>query len=110
MDFFPLWNSLVVTILLWPFFAISIAVLLWPFFAILIAVWAYKWNRSIIGYALLAFVLSPLIAGIVLLIVGEYGTPCPHCGGKTVKGATVCKNCGRDTEPESLSSNYPHRF
>lgn len=67
----------------------------WILFTALIAFWAHKWNRSALGYGLAAFFLSSLLTAIVLLIVGRGGPPCPHCGGKTVVGASVCKNCGR---------------
>jgi hypothetical protein len=53
----------------------------------------------------LGAVLSLLVGPIGWLVVAmlpsaqEAGPLCPHCGGVTVSGAAVCKNCGRDLPP-----------
>lgn len=44
--------------------------LVWLFLALLIGVWAQRGGRNLIGWALLAVVLSPLLAGLVLLVIG----------------------------------------
>lgn len=37
----------------------------------LVGVWAHNWGRNGWGWALLAFLISPLISGIILLFVGR---------------------------------------
>ncbi len=37
----------------------------------LIGVWANNLNRNVFGYVIFAFLLSPLVAGITLAIVGR---------------------------------------
>ena len=49
------------------------------------------------GSSILGGVL--LLAGIVFFIWGFIAArppKCPYCKGKIEKGATVCKNCGRE--------------
>ena len=76
-------------------FAVGFA-LTWLVFAGLVAWWAAVWGRSWPLFLLLAFLLSPLIAGIVLLILGRKGEAqapvfdAPDGGGKM----TVCPHCG----------------
>jgi len=43
-------------------------------FVVLIGVWANNLKRNVFGYIVLAFLLSPLVAGITLAIVGKKGT------------------------------------
>lgn len=43
----------------------------WVVFLCLVGFWANEWNRSVPGFVLLALFLSPLVAGIVLLIKGR---------------------------------------
>jgi len=78
--------------------------LFWIAFAVAIAFWAGKWNRNAFLWCLLAIFISPILAAIFLAIAGRNGETCPHCGGFTVPGAAVCKNCGRDIaiEPPSV--------
>jgi Na+/pantothenate symporter len=40
-------------------------------FSVLIAVWASSWGRNGFGWFLLAAFISPLIAGVILLIAGK---------------------------------------
>tara|TARA_R110001583_G_scaffold179730_3_gene336636 strand:+ start:338 stop:574 length:237 start_codon:yes stop_codon:yes gene_type:complete len=67
-------------------------------FVVLIGFWASKWNRSIIAFALLALILSPVIAVIALLFLGNNNPQCPSCRGYVDPSARKCKNCG-DTLP-----------
>lgn len=46
-------------------------VFFWFVFMAVVGWWASEWNRSIIGFMLLAFFLSPIIAGIALLVKGK---------------------------------------
>lgn len=43
-------------------------------FVIVVAVWAGNWGRSGFGYFLLSIILSPILAGIILLISGRRNT------------------------------------
>lgn len=67
----------------------------WLVLAVLVGVLASRKGRSFVGWMLLAILVSPLIAGIVLLVTG-YSRRCPLCGGGIPEGVTVCQHCGRD--------------
>jgi hypothetical protein len=43
----------------------------WFVFMALIGWWADQWKRSIVVHVLLAFLFSPIVAGIVLLVRGR---------------------------------------
>ena len=43
----------------------------WLLFGFLIGAWASAWGRSFAGWMAMALLLSPLIAGVVLLICGR---------------------------------------
>ena len=47
------------------------AVMFFAVFVALVGWWANEWKRSVLGFVVLALVLSPLVAGIVLLIKGR---------------------------------------
>ena len=75
--------------------------------SILCAILASKRNRSGFGYLILALLISPLLCGLLLLILGQNtdGQPsdtptpdthikCPDCAELILKEAKVCKHCG----------------
>ena len=41
------------------------------FFAVLIGIWANNWGRSGLGWGFGALLFSPLLAALVLLVVGK---------------------------------------
>lgn len=74
-------------------------------FAIAIGYWAKGYNRNGALWGVLAFFISPLIAGIFLLAagpdeggarMGEVLKVCPKCFGKNRAHALVCLQCGRE--------------
>ena len=91
--------------------------LLWFGFAVAVGFLAAKWERSGFGWFLLACVLSPLLAGIFLLIAGnaksnaprdEVGNlitadthvHCPDCRELVRRDARKCKHCGAALIPQ----------
>ncbi len=52
-------------------FAIIVGIFIWIFLVIISGIGAYKRNRSVIGYIIMALLLSPLTAGFVLLMLGD---------------------------------------
>ena len=46
-------------------------ILLYIFLVVLIGAWARSYNRSFIMWALIALIISPIIAAIILLCLGE---------------------------------------
>ena len=70
-------------------------VFFWIVFTILVGVLASTKDRSFLGWAFLAAIISPILAGIILLIVGS-ARRCPYCRGGIPSDAIVCKHCGRD--------------
>lgn len=71
-------------------------------FVALIGFWASKWNRSILIFVLVAFVSSPVVAGVILLFMGNNNPQCLACKSYVDPTATKCKHCG-----ETLSDEYP---
>lgn len=43
----------------------------WFVFMVLVGWWANEWKRSVPGFLVLAFLLSPIVAGIVLMVRGR---------------------------------------
>tara|TARA_R110001583_G_scaffold158496_1_gene310422 strand:+ start:1466 stop:1720 length:255 start_codon:yes stop_codon:yes gene_type:complete len=64
------------------------------FFVALIGFWASKWNRSVMVLVLVAFIFSPVVAGIILLFMGNNNPQCPACKGYVDPTATKCRHCG----------------
>lgn len=90
---------------------------LWFGLAVAVGVLAAKWGRSGFGWFLLACFISPLLAGIFLLIAGnakarvlsdEAGRPitpdthvhCPDCRELVRKDARKCKHCQSALVPQ----------
>jgi hypothetical protein len=83
---------------------------LWFVFAVAVGIIAASLRRSGLGWFLLAVIISPLIAGIVLLIAGRAGEPapspsthvkCPDCRELVLNEARVCKHCGCRLVPQA---------
>ncbi|MBL4898990.1 MAG: zinc ribbon domain-containing protein [Colwellia sp.] len=74
---------------------------LWLFFTILIGVWANKWNHSWILWVIVSLIVSPLIAGLVLLLIGTDHPKCPSCKEVVKAGSRICKHCGQKFKEKS---------
>ncbi|QOL24967.1 zinc ribbon domain-containing protein [Thalassotalea sp. LPB0316] len=70
-------------------------VLLWVLFTLLIIVWAKRWNHSVILWGITSLIISPLITGVILLIVGSAHPKCPSCKEVVKSGSRICKHCGQ---------------
>lgn len=88
--------------------------LVWIGLAMAVGIWASKKGRSNFGWFLLAVMVSPLLAGIFLLLVGDrwtysvqfdntrYNTKqCPRCAEDIKRAAQVCRFCGHEFMPEA---------
>lgn len=64
-------------------------------FSFLVGIGAIFKSRSVIMWAGLSLLISPLVAGIILLVIsdGDYAI-CPKCKEKVKSDATICKHCG----------------
>ena len=71
-------------------------ILLWIILPFVIAAWAEKKNRSFASWFWFAFLCSPFIAAICLLVSGDGGKRCPKCAESVKPEAVVCKHCGLD--------------
>lgn len=85
-------------------------IILWIVFAIVVGVAANARGRNPLGWVLLACIISPLLAGILLALMParNVGGPswmerregkartCPFCAEYIQPRAVVCKHCGRD--------------
>ena len=77
----------------------------WVIVSLIVAVVANGKGRSGVGFFFLSLITSPIIALIILLVVGEGPGPlaanssarkCPYCAELVKKEAIVCKHCGKD--------------
>ena len=71
-------------------------VMVWIVGAMVIGALASNRERSGIGWFLLSLVISPLLAGVGLLIAGSGGQQvrCPACRELVRADAVKCKHCG----------------
>jgi hypothetical protein len=83
---------------------------LWFVLAVVVGIVAAALGRSGPGWFLLAVIISPLLAGIVLLLVGRAGVEppspsthvkCPDCRELVLNEARVCKHCGCRLVPQA---------
>ena len=77
--------------------------LFWFIISIIVGVWAGNQGRSGFGYFLLSIILSPIIAGLILLLSGskDGGTDkkkCPQCAEYVQEEAQICKHCRYEFE------------
>lgn len=103
-------------------------VFLWLGLAIIIGVAADRRGRSGFGWFFLAVVLSPLLAGLLLLAMGKPQASsnavvyvphaaaethtrrvktCPDCAEEVLADARICKHCRHDFRPDT--SPLSHR-
>lgn len=81
--------------------------------SVLCAALASSRGRSGFGYFILALLVSPLLCGLLLLIIGKNASSedsdgpspdthvkCPDCRELILKDARVCKHCGCKLLPQ----------
>jgi hypothetical protein len=79
--------------------------ILWLALAIIVAILASKRGRSGILWFLISVVISPLIAGLLVLVLSNQSLgnkqitvkthkKCPDCAEFVMRDAKVCKHCG----------------
>lgn len=79
-------------------------VIAWFVASIVVAIIAASRGRNSFGWFLLALLISPLIAGILVLALGsksEAGRRCPDCAETVRAEARKCRHCGAALEPMS---------
>jgi len=69
-------------------------VVFWVIFTLLIGFLAERFDRNPLGYVFMSIFLSPLVVGILLLIIGRNGKHCPECHELIRVSANKCKHCG----------------
>jgi hypothetical protein len=82
------------------------AILIWLFLALIVGVAADRRGRMGFGWFMLAVMLSPFIAGLLLLAMRNLADEpdltthrrCPDCAELVLRAARVCKHCGRQLE------------
>jgi DNA-directed RNA polymerase subunit RPC12/RpoP len=87
---------------------------IWFVFAIAIGIWASNRGRSGFGWFLLAVVISPLLAGVLLVVTKNRAgddvistlpsekthVRCPQCAEFVLPEAKKCKHCGAELNPD----------
>src|SRR5262252_2764103 len=68
--------------------------LMWVVLSVVVGIVASSRQHNGFGWFALSLALSPLVALIILLIVGEGGPVCPRCAEHVKQEALVCKHCG----------------
>lgn len=84
--------------------------ILWFVLSILVGVGASNRGRSGGGWFFLALVISPIIAGFALVMVGRLESAqrpservCPFCKGPVDLDATRCRHCQSDISATAMS-------
>lgn len=82
----------------------------WIGLSVIVAVYASRVGRSGIGWFLLAFIISPILAGLLCLVLGplnrqdepspETHVKCPDCRELVFRDARRCKHCGCPLIPQ----------
>ena len=80
--------------------------LLWLILCALCAAFAERKGHKGIGYFLLAFFLSPLISGIIVLCISDKNKKeCPYCRKFIAINAAVCPYCNKEIIKKKTSSD-----
>jgi hypothetical protein len=83
----------------------------WLGFSVIVAILASRRGRNGFGWFLLSALISPLLAGLLVLVLAnlkdEENKPsfsshvkCPDCRELVLKEARVCKHCGCKLIPQ----------
>ena len=70
--------------------------LIWLGLMVIVGFLAARYDRSVIGWVLLALLVSVLMAGLLLLVLGQAGKSCPRSAETCRKDARVCRHCGQE--------------
>jgi hypothetical protein len=77
----------------------NVLFLFWLLFAIVVAVAARARGRGAFGWFLLAVVISPLLAAVLLAFLPVHQRrdhqTCSYCAEVIKRQAIICKHCGR---------------
>jgi len=74
----------------------------WFLLMIGLGAFAARRDRSVFGWLLFALIFTPLMAFVLLALVGNKGKRCLACGETMRRHAAVCGHCGR-TEAEAAA-------
>lgn len=73
---------------------LEIPFILYLFLCIAIIIWARRLDRSGFIWFILSLILSPIVTGVLLLVLGPAGEKCPRCAELVRSDAAFCKHCG----------------
>lgn len=87
-------------------------VVFWLGFTVVVGVLAARKQRSVFGWVVLSLVISPLIAGLLLLVLPSNAsadgdsttTRCPYCRELVRRDAVKCKHCGSSIGTEAAQA------
>ena len=84
-----------------------IGIFFWILLSIFVAIFASSRKRNGLGWFFISLVISPLIAFIILLVIGYSPSTlkkCPKCAEEVKAEALICRFCGYEfPQPPPLS-------
>lgn len=86
----------------------------WAILALFVGVWAGKRGRGSGSWFVLGILISPLLAGLILLALPDLSdageserthVKCGFCSEKVLRTAIKCKHCGSPLTPNSYQES-----
>ena len=92
-------------------------IVIWLVLALIVAIAANTRGRNAFGWLVLAVVISPLLAGLLLLALpkmaehpdGWVNVKCPYCAEIVKASASVCRHCKSDLPKVTYAAPTPSK-
>lgn len=83
----------------------GVFILFWIIGTVLVSLWASKWKHSWILFSAISIILTPLIAGLILVTWGHRKgiCKCPKCGKWREISDTKCIHCEHESTEDEIN-------